>query len=80
MVRETERTYKARLVFSAKNAFEAGEKMSKLSLIAAENGIDVHIDEVGELVLRRRLEARNQKKPSLIRNFSRTAPRLLCRS
>jgi hypothetical protein len=50
MVGESDRTYKARLVFSAKNAFDAGEIMSKLSALAAENGIDVHIDDIGELV------------------------------
>ncbi len=47
---ETKRTYKARLLISAKNAVEASEKIEKLRAVVNQEGFDVLIDDVIELV------------------------------
>ena len=47
---ETKRTYKARLLISAKNAMEASEKIEKLRAVVNREGFDVLIDDVIELV------------------------------
>lgn len=50
MVAEGKRTYKARLLISAENAMEAGEKIEKLRALLIREGFDVLIDDVTELV------------------------------
>ncbi len=50
MARESNRTYKARVVLSAQNAFEAGEILDKLTALGKEKGIEVLIDDVEELI------------------------------
>ena len=50
MVEERKRTYKARLLISAKNEVEASEKIEKLRAVVNREGFDVLIDDVTELV------------------------------
>ena len=50
VVAEGKRTYKARLLISAENAMEAGEKIEKLRAVVNREGFDVLIDDVTELV------------------------------
>jgi hypothetical protein len=47
---EMERTYKARLVMSAKNSFEAAQFVEKLVNLANKEGLHILVDDIEELI------------------------------